>query len=72
MYVEGMGKLTLVRGKDGNTVGSKALDEHTGITTVRDRHGNVLGYGDAKRNQTRGKDGNVLRWDGDPSFLLQQ
>ena len=66
-----MGNLKFVRGKDGNVVGSKKTDESTSVTTVYDRHGNVLGRGDEKREITRGKDGNVVRWDGDPSFLLR-
>jgi len=66
-----MGALVFVRGKDGNTIGSKKTDRSTSITTIYDCHGNVVGYGDAKRDLTRSKNGNLLRWDRDPSFLLK-
>jgi hypothetical protein len=66
-----MRNFSFVKGKDGNVIGSRTTNDSTGITTMRDKQGNVLGYGDAKRGQTRGKDGNLLRWDGDPSFLLK-
>jgi hypothetical protein len=66
-----MNKFKFVRGKDGNIVGSTTTNNATGITIVRNRHGNVVGYGDERRRQTRGKDGNLLHWDGDPSFLLR-
>jgi hypothetical protein len=66
-----VGETIFVRDRQGKTIGTKRTDKSTGITTVRDRHGNVVGYGDATREQTRGKDGNLLRWDSDPSFLLK-
>lgn len=66
-----MNKSTFVLGKDGNVLGRKSTDEQTDVTTVRDRHGNVLGYGDPRRGHTRGADGNVLRRDSDPTFLLK-
>ena len=67
-----MGVLKFVRDKNGNVMGSKKTDEPTGVTTVYDRQGNVLGRGYAKRDLTRDKAGNVLRWGtSDPSFLLK-
>ena len=66
-----MNQKTFVRGKDGNVVGSKTTNTLTDTTTVCDRHGNALGYGDARRGQTRDRSGNLLRWDGDASFLLK-
>ena len=66
-----MSHFTFVKGQDGNVIGSRTTDDSSGVTTVRDKHGNVLGYGDSKRDQTRNKDGNLLRWDGDASFLLK-
>lgn len=57
--------------KSGNVIGRKSKNEQTGVTTVSDRHGNVLGYGDPRRNHTRGADGNVIRRDSDPDFLLK-
>jgi hypothetical protein len=65
-----MNKFEFIRGKDGNILGSKTTNSATGVTTVRNRQGSVLGYGDERRGQTRGKDGNLLRWDGDASFLV--
>lgn len=66
-----MNNLKFVRGKNGEVIGSQKTDESTNVTTVYDRHGNVLGRGDVKRGITRGKDGNLVRWDGDPNFLLK-
>jgi hypothetical protein len=60
-----MTTLHLLRGKDGNTIGSTIKKTDTGITTARDRHGNVLGYGDSKRDQTRDRSGNLVRWSDD-------
>lgn len=65
-----MNKTTFVRDQQGNAIGSTRVNANTGITTLRDRHGNVLGYRDEKRGQTRSKNGNVLRR-GDSSFLLR-
>ena len=66
-----MGNLQFVRDKNGQVIGSKKTDQSTSITTIYDQHGNVLGRGYATRQIPRGKDGNVVRWDGDPSFLLK-
>jgi hypothetical protein len=68
---ETMTKFEFVRGRDGNAIGSKTTDSTTGITTARDRHGNVLGYGDSKQDQTRDKSGNLLRWDDDGGSLIK-
>lgn len=66
-----MTKFQFVIGRDGQVIGSKTENTATRTTTVKDRHGNVLGYGDARRGLTRDKSGNLVRWDGDPSFLLK-
>ena len=66
-----MSNFSFVRGKDGNVIGSRTKDESTGVVTIRDRHGDVLGYEDERRAETRGPDGNLLRRDGHSSFLLK-
>jgi hypothetical protein len=65
-----MTKFNFIRGKDGNTIGSTTENTDTGVTTARDRHGNVLGYGDSKRDLTLDKSGNLVRWSDDAGSLI--
>jgi YD repeat-containing protein len=66
-----MTNFKFIRGRDGNVIGSTIENTDTGITTARDRQGNVLGVGDSKRQQTRDKSGNLLRWTDDAGSLIE-